>query len=87
MPYVLDTDHISALQRNDTRMLLRLPVIPLDELLVTIISLEEQLRVRIKVVHNPKDAGGLVAAYSALAATFEFYRQSQVLPYKIRGLE
>lgn len=81
MPYVLDMDDIGALQRNDLRVLLKLQGIPADELLVTIISLEEQLRGRLNSVHNPKGAGGLIAAYSALAATFEFYRRSQVLPY------
>ena len=79
MPYVRDTDHISALQRNDLRVLLKLQGIPADDLLVTIISLEEQLRGRLAVVHNPK--GTLVAAHSALSATYRFYRDARVLPY------
>ena len=52
MIWVLDTDHISLFQREDPYVIKRLQLKSPQELAVTVVSYEEQLRGWLKFIHR-----------------------------------
>jgi tRNA(fMet)-specific endonuclease VapC len=59
MMYLLDTDHLSLIQRNGAegkRILAKLATIEAAEVAVTVITYEEQLRGRLSVLSRAKTA-------------------------------
>lgn len=71
--YVLDTDHLSLIQRNGRegkQILIKLTAIEEPEVVVTVITYEEQDRGRLSILSRPKKAkaaiwGHLVQMYSS----------------------
>ena len=51
--YILDTDHLSLLQRGPPFVLARLASVPIAWRAVTIITVDEQLQGRLAVVRTP----------------------------------
>lgn len=64
--YVLDTDHLSLNLRGHPKIRERLAIVPADEIAITIITAEEQLRGRLAQVGK---------AASGLRINFSSYRQ------------
>ena len=81
MLYVLDTDTISALQRGNAGVVARRRAVPEADVVVTVVSYQEQIRGRLEVIN--RHAGGLrlVQAFANLQATATFYEVFTVLPY------
>ena len=52
--YVLDTDHISLLQRGDKKVLERFGDVQEDSVASSIVSYEEQLRGRLSIVRRAR---------------------------------
>jgi tRNA(fMet)-specific endonuclease VapC len=55
--YVLDTDHLSLIQRNGVsgqKILTRLSMFPTDEVVTTVISYEEQVKGRLLFLSRAK---------------------------------
>ncbi|MGB3308234.1 MAG: hypothetical protein WBG32_06795 [Nodosilinea sp.] len=64
--YILDTDHLSFIQRKNQagqRILQRLAALKETEVAVTVITYEEQLRGRLRVVAGAKTVEEQVSAY------------------------
>ncbi|MFH7244028.1 MAG: type II toxin-antitoxin system VapC family toxin [Spirulina sp.] len=64
--YILDTDHLSFIQRKNQagqRILQKLAAIEEAEIAVTIITYEEQLRGRLRIVAGAKTVEEQVSAY------------------------
>jgi tRNA(fMet)-specific endonuclease VapC len=48
--YILDTDHLTLLKRNNPEVTARIASVPAEDIFVTIITVEEQFRGRLAVV-------------------------------------
>ena len=81
---VLDTDHISFLQRPSSRegraLLERLNVAN-DETVVSIISAEEQMRSWISLIHRYRDVRQQTHYYLRLAEFLKFYAKWRILDF------
>ncbi|MBV8885024.1 MAG: type II toxin-antitoxin system VapC family toxin [Chroococcidiopsidaceae cyanobacterium CP_BM_RX_35] len=67
--YILDTDHLSLIQRNGQegkRILTRLAAVKEIEVAVTVITYEEQVRGRLNILSRAKTLDEQVLAYQGL---------------------
>jgi tRNA(fMet)-specific endonuclease VapC len=75
--YILDTDHLSLIQRNGEegkRILTRLATVEKTEVAVTVITYEEQVRGRLSVLSRAKTLDEQVLAYQWLQQLVKDYR-------------
>lgn len=83
--YILDTDHLSLLQRvlsvEAQRLRSRLAALPPEERVTTIITFEENVRGWMAVLAKARTLPDQVAAYSRLKQLLERYRNLQVLDF------
>ena len=82
--YILDTDHLSLIQRNNQegrQILARLATIRDVSVAVTIITYEEQLRGRLNVLSRAKTLDKQVVAYQWLQRLSENYRSIQIISF------
>src|SRR5262249_58495078 len=82
---VLDTDHMSVLERNtqpgSTTLRAHLAHLPPDEVVTTIISYEEQMRGWMAYLAQSRSVAQQVVAYGRLLQHLDNYRQIPVLPF------
>lgn len=69
--YLLDTDHLSLLQRRHSQVVKRLSTTPSDEIAISIITAEEQLRGRFLQIRKFPSGNECVTAYRQLRKTIE----------------
>ena len=85
--YILDTDHVTALQHKNPRVLHRIDLIDKSQIFVTIITLEEQMKGRFNIINrsnnNPQE---LPLAYYGLRQTFDFFIKMNLLDFDHRAL-
>ena len=84
MIYVLDTDHLSILERGGSSSLplqLRLSNVPVEAIITTIVSYEEQMRGWLARMPNAKTVDALVKAYERLEAHVATFAGIQVLSF------
>jgi tRNA(fMet)-specific endonuclease VapC len=82
--YVLDTDHLSLMQRNGLagrRILARLAGLSVAQVASTVISYEEQVKGRLLVLSQAQTAERVTSAYSGLQQIAEDYRSIALLPF------
>jgi len=83
--YVLDTDHISILQRESepafSHLSARLARCSPDLILVTIISFHEQFQGWMALLNQAASVAELIVAYRKMEDLLRFFSKSQVLPY------
>jgi tRNA(fMet)-specific endonuclease VapC len=82
--YVLDTDHLSLMQRNGLpgqRILARLSELSVDQVASTVISYEEQVKGRLLVLSQAQTAERVTSAYSGLRQLAEDYRSIALLTF------
>ncbi|MFP4574155.1 MAG: type II toxin-antitoxin system VapC family toxin, partial [Coleofasciculus sp.] len=82
--YILDTDHLSLIQRNGEegrRILARLATVQEAEVAVTIITYEEQVRGRLSVISKAKTLDNQLLAYKWLQQLLDNYRSIVVIPF------
>lgn len=89
--YILDTDHLSLIQRNGhegKRVLARLSAVIDTEVAVTVITYEEQVRGRLGVLSRAKTLDEQVFAYQGLWQLAVDYRSIRVVPFsRLAALE
>lgn len=89
--YILDTDHLSLIQRNaqeGQRILTRLAAVQGIEVAVTVITYEEQVRGRLNLVSRAKTLDEQILAYQGLEQLVADYQSIVVLPFnRIAALE
>ena len=86
MIYLLDTDHVSALQVSggaNSRLAARLRQVPPDDYGTTIITFEEQIRGRLAQVATSQNA----FSYAMFNETFRFYRNIAVWQYTEQAVQ
>jgi tRNA(fMet)-specific endonuclease VapC len=82
--YILDTNHISLLERRGDgleHLLARLSQVPTADIKVTIISYEEQIRGWTASIASSKTSSGQVQLYIRLQAQLENYCNLSILPF------
>jgi tRNA(fMet)-specific endonuclease VapC len=85
MIYILDTDHVSLLQRADPHVRSKTERIASSELATTVISLDEQLRGRLAFVNRARSEAEIVYAYELLSKTYGFFAAVNLLPYDVEA--
>ncbi len=83
--YILDTDHASLFQRRHPRVVQRVLAVPDEELAITVVSAEEQLRGWLSVIHRASGVR-LVKAYALLHETLDYYRTIRLLDFDSAAL-
>jgi len=85
--YILDTDHVTALQHKNPRVLQRMDLLDKSQIFVTVITLEEQIKGRFNLINrsnnNPQE---LPLAYYGLHQTFDFFIKMNILDFDHRAL-
>jgi tRNA(fMet)-specific endonuclease VapC len=82
--YILDTDHLSLIQRNNQegkRILSKLASVEDAEVAVTVITYEEQVRGRLSVLSRAKTPDEQVFAYQGLQQLSIDYRSIAIVPF------
>ncbi len=79
--YVLDTDHLTLLQRNHRAVSTRFAALPPEVIAATIVSAMEQVRGRLAQIHRAKTAPEVVETFARFQEALTFYRTVPVLPY------
>ena len=85
--YVLDTDHLSLYRYGHPEVSARIEATPADQLAVTIITIEEQLRAWYTQVRRARDRDRLARAYQGLFDVAETSQYIRVLPFTSRAVE
>jgi len=78
--YVLDTDHASLFQRRHPAVVRRILAVPASDLVMTVVSAEEQLRGWLSVIHRAS-GDRLITAYARFRDTLDYYRTIQLLDF------
>lgn len=88
--YILDTDHLSVLERGGKeaqRLLSHLADIPPEETAATIISYEEQTRGWLSYMAKARSLQAQVEAYERLTKHLENYCSIPLLPFDLQAVE
>ncbi len=83
--YVLDTDHASLFQRRHPRVVQRVLAVPDEDLAMTVVSAEEQLRGWLSVIHRAS-GNRLVTAYALFHETLDYFRTIRLLDFDSAAL-
>ncbi|BAZ80236.1 type II toxin-antitoxin system VapC family toxin [Sphaerospermopsis kisseleviana CS-549] len=79
--WILDTDHVSLFQRRNSFIVQRVNSVNFEEIAITIITAEEQLRGRFNVIRNTSSSDKLILAYANFQANLEFFKTINVLEF------
>ncbi|AFY47864.1 putative nucleic acid-binding protein, contains PIN domain [Nostoc sp. PCC 7524] len=79
--WVLDTDHVSLLQRGHPVVVSKVSAVNPAEIAVTVITIVEQMYGRLDVINRTKSKQELVTAYALLKETFNLLSQANILDF------
>jgi tRNA(fMet)-specific endonuclease VapC len=79
--HILDTDHVSLFQRKHPVVIQRLNEIHSEHLAITIITVEEQIKGRFKLIKQANSSTKLIRAYAALQSSVAYFNTITVLPF------
>jgi tRNA(fMet)-specific endonuclease VapC len=79
--YILDTDHVSLLQRGNTVVAARLVALAESDVAITMITVEEQLQGRLTVIRRARTQIDIVRGYERLYETLRFYGSVALVLY------
>ena len=79
--FLLDTDHVSLLQRAHPAVAARVLTTPPDELAVSVITFEEQLGAWYAQIRQARDPEKLARAYEGLFQVLEDAKRLRILPF------
>ncbi|WP_404789791.1 type II toxin-antitoxin system VapC family toxin [Altericista sp. CCNU0014] len=85
--WILDTDHISLLQRGHPVVEQRIRRINLNDIALTIVSVEEQLYGRLNNIRRAKFPEALKTSYKALYETLEDFKATNVLEFNPTAID
>jgi len=78
---ILDTDHLSLLQRGNTLIRQRLNMFNPQDIAITIVTASEQIRGRMNIISRADSSSELVLAYARLEDTLEDINSLNVLQF------
>lgn len=79
--FILDSDHLSLYQRGHEPIRQHLLIVPPEQIVITIISVEELMRGRLAQVRRATKPQARLNAYHWLSETFDFLSHFTVLKY------
>jgi tRNA(fMet)-specific endonuclease VapC len=79
--WILDTDHLSLLQRGHPLVRQRLQLVNPEDIAITIVTFEEQMYGRLKSIRQARSADQLVVSYGRLLETFNDLQSINILPF------
>ncbi|WP_298909074.1 type II toxin-antitoxin system VapC family toxin [uncultured Nostoc sp.] len=79
--WILDTDHVSLFQQLHPVITQRINAVNSEDIAITIITVEEQLRGRFNVIRKASLSDALLLAYAKLQATLEFFKNVRSLGF------
>lgn len=89
--YILDTDHLSLIQRNGQeakKILEKLTAIEESEVVVTVITYEEQVRGRLDILSRAKTLDEQILGYRGLQQLAGDYQSIKTIPFcRVAALE
>ena len=80
---ILDTDHVSLLERGHQPIKARLASFPPDTLAVSVITVEEMVRGRLAVLAKRSESERRVHAYKKFMETVLFFSTVPVIPFDL----
>jgi tRNA(fMet)-specific endonuclease VapC len=84
--WILDTDHLSLLQRGHLVVHQRIRNISVDDIAMTIISAEEQLYGRLNLIRRSKSPETLMSAYQWLQETLDDFKTANILDFNTTAI-
>jgi tRNA(fMet)-specific endonuclease VapC len=79
--WILDTDHFSLFQRGHPLVRQRINAVNFEEIAITIITAEEQLRGRLSPIRRAASANEMVLAYTRLWESLEDFKTINLLNF------
>ncbi|WP_204104670.1 MULTISPECIES: type II toxin-antitoxin system VapC family toxin [Spirulina sp. CCY15215] len=79
--YILDTDHITSFQQNHPLVKQRVEAISAQEIAVTAISLNEQMRGWLNAINQSGKSDRILWAYTGLLGAVQFFNTVRVLQF------
>lgn len=79
--WVLDTDHITLFENQHSVVIQRVMQIDPDEIAVTIITVEEQMKGWLNVIQQSSQSNRLIWGYKGLQDGLKFFQTIQVLDF------
>jgi tRNA(fMet)-specific endonuclease VapC len=79
--YIVDTDHVSLLQRGNIAVAARLEALAATDVAITIITAEEQLQGRLAVIRRANTQIDAARGYERLYETLGFYSSVTLVLY------
>ncbi len=86
MRYVLDTDHVSLLQRGHPQVVTHLIRVDATDRAVTVVTATEQIQGRLAVIRRATTEIAAAHGFRHLQETIEFYLTVKVLPYDVAAV-
>jgi tRNA(fMet)-specific endonuclease VapC len=83
--YILDTDTLSLIQRNDADVVAFLYTLPVEEIATTVITYEEQVQGRLAYIQKAKDLEQREVAYQLLTNTALFFSEFTLINFSQRA--
>jgi tRNA(fMet)-specific endonuclease VapC len=84
--WILDTDHLSLLQRGHAVVEQRIRSINLNDIAITIISAEEQLYGRLNSIRRAKSPETWLTAYQGLKETLDDFGRANILDFNTAAI-
>lgn len=85
--FVLDTDHISLLQRGDPVIASRVLATPPEQLAVSVITFEEQLGAWYTQIRRARDPDRMARAYEGLFQVLEDAKRLRILRFSRAAID
>jgi tRNA(fMet)-specific endonuclease VapC len=79
--YIFDTDHVTLHQHGHSTIVQRLLRLEDDDIAVTIITVEEQIRGRLDIVRRYNASPRQIEAYAMLQATLRYFQRLLILDF------
>lgn len=83
--YILDTDHLSLYQRGDLKVRSRFAQIPHQQIAITVITAEEQIRGRMAQIRAAQNESAHIQAYQWLCETLDILKDFTILTYDAKA--
>ncbi|NER37809.1 MAG: type II toxin-antitoxin system VapC family toxin [Oscillatoria sp. SIO1A7] len=78
---ILDTDHVSLLQRNEPLVVKRFNEAVREDIAITIITVEEQMRGRLSAIKRAGSSERVISAYAKLQATVAVLKKFPIIDF------
>ncbi|BCL35801.1 type II toxin-antitoxin system VapC family toxin [Nostoc sp. MS1] len=79
--WILDTDHVSLFQRQHPNVVQRINQINSQDIAITIITVEEQIRGRLNIIRKAESSEILLSAYTRLLTNLNFFQSINVINF------